>query len=399
MLNPEYVIRINGETTHCCLYIAKNGNNWAQAMQLTLSSGQQIGVAFRCEGDYPLWKTAAKSAAEDALLNATSISNKMEAQRLKTAIKDFLKFLPQTELSDLKQISENEKEPNEMAKTTKKPTETPTPDDKIYFHQFKSGASIPVCLQKPLTDHGKKMLSDEIDSGSVFEIIDADKFLALRSDETKNLEQPKAEKHAEVCKLIDYEPMIKRIIACSEYFEESFTIPEIQQLHMEFVEATGKKNNFEVELKSHTQYLKAKITEAESTITRISTELSRGKRSSSVRCHWAFNDPTRNTKSLYRLDKEPKELVRTDRMTASDKQLTLDEIAAAKQRTERTLEEKEITPITNQPYEGEMMTDKEVETEGGSVAEVEQNANADAEALAEAWNETEAATETEDCPI
>ena len=85
----------------------------------------------------------------------------------------------------------------------------------------------------------------------------------------------------------------------------------------------------------------------------ISTELARGKRSESVRCLWIFNDPTRNLKSLYRLDREPKELVRTDRMTASDKQLTLDDVAAQAKKTERTLEEKPITPVTNQPYEGE----------------------------------------------
>lgn len=237
--------------------------------------------------------------------------------------------------------------------------------DKFYLHQFLDGASHPICLQKPLTDHGKKLLWDEIDAGSVFELIDETKFNALRSDETLNLDKPSDAHHAMVCRLCDYEPPMQKIISCSEYFDHIFTSEEIRQLASEFSEATAKKSEYEEELKSNTQYLKSKITETTATSNRISQELARGKRTESVKCHWIFNTPCRGSKSLFRLDTDPKELVRVAAMTASDKQMTLDDIAAAKLKAERTVEEKPVTEVDNEPYDGEILTDKEMAKEAG----------------------------------
>lgn len=261
-----------------------------------------------------------------------------------------------------------------MAK--KKPETAPaanaaTESDKIYLHRWHNGASQPVSLQKPLTEHGKKLISDEIDTGSLFEIIDEAQFSMLRGDESFNADRPTDEKHAEVCKLIDYEPLVKKTLACSEYFDHVFTPDEIKQMAMEFAEASAEKTACEEELKSHKKAMEAKIAEQTSIINRISTDLARGKRSENVKCHWVMNDPQRGAKTLYRLDTEPKEFVRFGNMTASDKQLTLEDVMAAKKKTERTLEEKEITPVTNEPYEGEVLTDKEVEDETGAKPETE----------------------------
>lgn len=251
------------------------------------------------------------------------------------------------------------------AKKTDPAATTAPESDKIYLHQFLDGTSRPVCLQKPLTDHGKKLLWDEIDAGAAFELIDETKFNAMRCDETATIEKPSDAHHAMVCRLCDYEPPMQKIISCSEYFDHVFTSDEIRQMASEFSEATAKKSGCEEELKSHAQYLKSQITEVTATINRISQELARGKRTESVRCHWIFNDPCRGSKSLYRLDTEPRELVRVAAMTASDKQLTLDDIAAAKLKTERTLEEKPITAVENEPYDEDVLTDAEMAKEAG----------------------------------
>ena len=256
-----------------------------------------------------------------------------------------------------------------MAKAKKnEPAATPATKqaDKLYLHiQSESGYSLPMSVMLPLTDVGRANITEAIDNGDRAEVIDEERFNSLRTDSGLNLERPSDEKHAEVCKLADYEPMIKKTISCSEYFDHQFTSDEIKQMAAEFSEATARKSDLEEELKSHAQYLKSQITEVTATINRISQELGRGKRSENVKCHWIFNDPKRGAKTLYRLDVEPKEYVRMDKMTASDRQLTLDDLAAQKAKTERTLAEKEVTPITNQPYEGEVLTDKEVEAETG----------------------------------
>lgn len=287
-----------------------------------------------------------------------------------------------------------------MAK--KKPETAPAANaapesDKIYLHRWHNGgASQPVSLQKPLAEHGKKLISDEIDTGSLFEIIDEAQFSMLRGDESFNADRPRPtdEKHAEVCKLIDYEPLIKKTLACSEYFDHVFTPDEIKQMAMEFAEASAEKTACEEELKSHKKAMEAKIAEQTSIINRISTDLARGKRSENVKCHWVMNDPRRGVKTLYRLDTEPKEFVRFGSMTASDKQLTLEDVMAAKKKTERTLEEKPITPVTNEPYEDEMLSDKEVEDETGANPQAAADADACAEAEA---TETEASDDS--CPI
>ena len=271
-----------------------------------------------------------------------------------------------------------------------------TPADKLYLHVCsQAGYSMPMAVVFPLTEVGKKTISGAIDDGNKVEIIDKETFEQLRADGNGNLPAPTDEKHAEVCKMIDYEPLIKKIIACSEYFDHQFTADEIKQMAAEFSKSTARKTDIEDELKSHGQYLKSQIIEVTATINRISQELGRGKRSENVKCHWIFNEPSRGQKSLYRLDTEPKELVRIAAMTASDKQMTLDDIVAAKQKTERTLEEKAITPITNQPYEGEVMTDKEVENETGA----DPQAAADADACAEASDEADGADGADGCPI
>lgn len=258
----------------------------------------------------------------------------------------------------------------------------PITDDKMYFRAYLSNnVSLPVSTQCPLTDFAKKKISEDIDGGYLYEIIDQAQFEALRNDPAFSAGKPSDEKHAEVCKLVEYEAPIRKEISCSEYFEHAFTSNEIKQMAAEFSEATQRKQSLEEELKSHAQYLKSQITEVTATINRISQELGRGKRSNSVKCRWILNMPTRGEKTLYRLDKEPKELVRVEYMTASDKQLTLDDIAAQTKKTERTLEEKPITPVANQPYEGEVMTDAEVKEETGFVVSGDQT------------------EESEDCPI
>lgn len=277
-----------------------------------------------------------------------------------------------------------------MAK--KKPETAPTAnaatEDKLYLHVCSpAGYSIPMSVLLPLTEVGKKTISDAIDDGNKVEIIDKETFEQLRADSNGNLPEPTDEKHAEVCKMIDYELLIKKTVRCSEYFDDPFTVGEVTQKASEFSEACQRKERLEKELKSHTQYIKSQITEAEATISRLSQDLGRGKTTNLVSCHWVFNEPKRGLKSLYRLDKEPKDLVRVDTMTASDRQMHLDDIAAQNGKTERTLEEKPITPVTNEPYEGEMMTDKEVEAETGA----DPQAAADADACAEASDDS--------CPI
>jgi hypothetical protein len=78
-----------------------------------------------------------------------------------------------------------------------------------------------------------------------------------------------------------------------------------------------------------------------------------------------MNDPKRNVKSLYRLDREPRDLVKTAPMLPSDKQLTLDDLAAQNAVKERTLDEKPVTTIENEPYEEDVLTDDEVAAEAG----------------------------------
>lgn len=265
-----------------------------------------------------------------------------------------------------------------------------TPADKLYLHVCsQAGYSMPMAVVFPLTEVGKKTISDAIDDGNKVEIIDKETFEQLRADGNGNLPAPTDEKHAEVCKMIDYEPLIKKIIACSEYFDHQFTADEVKQMAAEFSKSTARKTDLEDELKSHGQYLKSQITEVTATINRISQELGRGKRSENVKCHWVMNDPKRGLKSLYRLDTEPKELVRMTGMSASDKQLTFEDLAAQKAKTERTLEEKEVTPVTNEPYEGEVLTDKEVENETGAAPEPEDDQAA----------ESDEADSADSCPI
>lgn len=267
----------------------------------------------------------------------------------------------------------------------------PAPADKLYLHVCSpAGYSVSMSVMLPLTEVGKKTISGAIDEGNKAELITKEAFDLLRTS-GDSLPQPSDEKHAEVCKICDYEPIVKKTIACSEYFDHVFTSEEIKQMAAEFSKSTARKTDLEDELKSHAQYLKSQITEVTATINRISQELGRGKRSENVKCHWIFNEPSRGQKSLYRLDTEPKELVRIAAMTASDKQMTLDDIAAAKQKTERTLEEKEVTPVTNEPYDGEVMTDAEVKEEIGVAPEVGEDPDDPREA-----NTAEASDE---CPI
>ena len=284
-------------------------------------------------------------------------------------------------------MAKKEPETTPAANAATEPATTPAPADKIYLHICSpAGYSVPMAVMLPLTEVGKKTISEAIDEGNKAEIITKEAFELLRTS-GDSLPQPTDEKHAEVLKLADYEPLIKKTVRCSEYFDDPFTVGEVTQKASEFSESCQRKERLEKELKSHTQYIKSQITEAEATISRLSQDLGRGKTTNLVSCHWVFNEPKRNLKSLYRLDKEPKELVRVDTMTASDRQLHLEDVAAQNRKTERTLEEKEITPVTNQPYEGEMMTDAEVKEEVGVVVTLEAEAEAADEASAEASDE------------
>ena len=86
------------------------------------------------------------------------------------------------------------------------------------------------------------------------------------------------------------------------------------------------------------------------------------------KCEWRFNTPIRNEKTLVRLDKNPEEVVRVVKMLPADKQLCIEDIAKANEEKERTLEEKKITPITNEPMDSEILTDAEKEKALGEAA-------------------------------
>lgn len=332
---------------------------WAAGFDMRFNESG-YGVPTKGDAHSSDWDIAAKKAALD--VRGRIKPGTPEADDAISLINEFMAALPNLRIEDFKIPQEAT-----MAKKKPEPAQAQPVEEKFYLHKFSKTLSIPMAISKPVTYYARKVISEEIDAGYLFELIDEQFFQILRlpSSADRTWPQPTDEKHAEVCKLIDYEPLIKKVVACTKMFEQQFTPDEIKQKAMEFSQAAQKKAGLEDELKSTTQYIKSQITEATATVNRISQELGRGKYSESVRCHWVMNEPSRGQKTLYRLDREPKEPVESTRMTASDKQLELEDIAARAGKTERTLEEKPITPITNQPYEGEMLSDAEVEKETG----------------------------------
>lgn len=112
----------------------------------------------------------------------------------------------------------------------------------------------------------------------------------------------------------------------------------------------------EEELEAYKSTVKGEIKSKEGRIQALATEYKTGKRSEEVECLWRMNDPVPGIKSLYRLDKQPMELVRTGGMTPSDRQVTIEQWqkATGQEVTERTVEEKFVTPIINEPYDEDM---------------------------------------------
>lgn len=230
------------------------------------------------------------------------------------------------------------------------------------------GLIMPMDYSLPLTDMAKNAIMNAIDDGFMIKEIKEAEHQALvtaTEAEKKGWPAPSDADLAAIKKLVDYEPPHRLERSLSEYFETEFTPSDYKQLSSEFTQASSEKERIANNLKAYTQAQKAKLTELESTIKRVSEELSQGRRTESVRCLWVMNDPKRNIKSLYRLDREPRELVKTAPMLPSDKQLTLDDLAAQNAVKERTVDEKPITEVTNEPYEGEILTDDEVAKETG----------------------------------
>lgn len=230
------------------------------------------------------------------------------------------------------------------------------------------GLIMPMDYSLPLTDMAKNAIMNAIDDGFMIKEIKEAEHQALvtaTEAEKKGWPAPSDADLAAIKKLVDYEPPHRLERSLSEYFETEFTPSDYKQLSSEFAQASSEKERITDNLKAYTQAQKAKLTELESTIKRVSEELSQGRRTESVRCLWVMNDPKRNIKSLYRLDREPRELVKTAPMLPSDKQLTLDDLAAQNAVKERTVDEKSITEVTNEPYEGEILTDDEVAKETG----------------------------------
>lgn len=367
----EYEIPIRLSKKKDPAYLATIGvcqiglNQWATGLDVRFGESG-FGSPITADNHSWSWDMAVRKAIlhiKEGLIkpNAAAVNEAIELMN------KFVESLPVLRIEDFKNTQEAT-----MAKKKPEPAQAqPEPvqpvEEKFYFQKFKDGKSQVISLMNPLTEHGKKLISDEIDAGYTIAKVERAIYDAVLQNggEDQNIAAPTAEEHAEVCKLIDYEPLIKKVVTCTKMFEQQFTPDEIKQKAMEFSQAAQKKADLEDELKSTTQYIKSQITEATATVNRISQELGRGKYSESVRCHWVMNEPSRGQKTLYRLDREPKEPVESTRMTASDKQLELDDIAARAGKTERTLEEKPITPITNQPYEGEMLSDAEVEKETG----------------------------------
>lgn len=240
---------------------------------------------------------------------------------------------------------------------------------KIYLLARNSeGLIMPMDYSLPLTDMAKNAIMNAIDDGFVIKEIKEAEHQALvtaTEAEKKGWPAPSDADLAAIKKLVDYEPPHRLERSLSEYFETEFTPSDYKQLSSEFTQASSEKERITNNLKAYTQAQKAKLTELESTIKRVSEELSQGRRTESVRCLWVMNDPKRNIKSLYRLDREPRELVKTAPMLPSDKQLTLDDLAAQNAVKERTVDEKPVTTVENEPYEEDVLTDDEVAKETG----------------------------------
>jgi len=221
----------------------------------------------------------------------------------------------------------------------------------------------------PLTDAAKKTITSMIDDNlNVSEITQDEHALLLKAEpeEVEAWPRPTDEQRVLILKMVDYEHPHRLERFCSEFFDHEFTPVEFKSMASEFAEASNEKTRVESNIKSYTQMQKAKVEELSSTIKRISEEMSRGRSSECVKCQWVMNEPKRNVKSLYRLDREPKDLVRTAPMLPSDRQLTLDDLAEKNAVKERTLDEKPITAVENEPYEGEILTDKQVSAEMGN---------------------------------
>ncbi len=233
------------------------------------------------------------------------------------------------------------------------------------------GLVIAMDYSLPLIDTAKQSILCAIDDGYMIKQIEQAEHSALvkaSEEEKATWPEPTADDLKAIKKLVDWEEPYRKEVYLTDFVPRKFSPEDYQGMGHELRLAKSEKAKTENELKAFKESRKAILTELDATINRITEDMARGSISESVKHKWIMNDPKRNVKSLYRLDRDPIQLVKTAPMLPADKQMTLDDIAAMKAKKERSVEEKEVTEITNEPYDGEILDDKEVAKEQGADA-------------------------------
>lgn len=295
-------------------------------------------------------------------------ARKKEIAEMRRAIDRLRERVGKMSLHCCEEIKQEVPEVAKTKKTDTKQNDGPKIEKIFIMAKNPEGLVIPMDYSLPLIDSAKQSILSAIDDGYVIKQIEAEEHSALvnaSEEEKASWPEPTKEDLEAIKKLVDWEEPYRKEVNLTEYVTTEFSPADYKKLGNELEQARDEKESTENELKAFKESRKAKITELDATIKRITGELAKGSRTESVKHKWIMNDPKRNVKSLYRLDRDPIQLIKTAPMLPADKQMTLDDIAAMKAHKERTIEEKEVTEITNEPYDEEVLTDDQVAAESG----------------------------------
>jgi hypothetical protein len=122
-----------------------------------------------------------------------------------------------------------------------------------------------------------------------------------------------------------------------------FTQKEKNAFQSDLILNLQRKSQLEDQKSGNASMYSAKIKECSSKIDLLITQLSTGYENKSVECEWRLNFPIAGKKTLFRLDLN--EIVEEEDMLPADRQLVLDDVREKAGKTERSLDEKEITEV------------------------------------------------------
>jgi len=210
-----------------------------------------------------------------------------------------------------------------------------------------------------LSEEGANEIIGLVDQGKSIE----DHFKTMLESDLQSEIQTEETAGQNAAKLIEEKaPVVTR--STTKELPVHFSKREIERLNVELVSKLQECKRQTEQQKSTNSLYSAKIKELSARIETLTTMISTGFENKTVDCEWRLNDPEPGMKKLVRLDTD--ETLEVEKMIPSDRQLVIEDVKAKAGKTERNLDEKEITDIDpDQEHEEEDSDDQDEESPAG----------------------------------